>query len=98
MNTAMNVVVAHLSWLIAGVGIVLGGLTLAIFRRPPMALHLLLDFLLAAGLLRLSTDASWQVLAITATVVVVRRLVTVGLTHPAARHLYRRRLSSARGS
>lgn len=80
--------VAQISWAIGGAGVVLGALTLLVLRRPPLALHVLLDFLLAAGLLRLSVDASWQALAVTAIVIVVRRVVTLGLTHPAAHWVY----------
>lgn len=91
-------VAADISWAIAGAGVLLGALALIAFRRPPMALHVLLDFLLAAGLLRLSVDASWQALAITAAVILVRRVVTLGLTHPAADRLYPRRVSPSAGT
>ncbi|OBI84918.1 hypothetical protein [Mycobacterium sp. E740] len=73
---------ADLSWLIAAAGLVLGASTLVVFRRPPLALHVLLDLLLAAGLLRLSVDATWRSIAVTALVVVVRHLVTRGLALP----------------
>ncbi|MCV7278573.1 hypothetical protein H7J88_02790 [Mycolicibacterium flavescens] len=69
-----------LSWVIAAAGIALAALTLVVMRRPQLALHVLLDFLLAAGLLRLSADASWRSIAVTAIVVAVRHLVTRGLT------------------
>jgi membrane protein implicated in regulation of membrane protease activity len=72
-------VAADLSWLIAGAGIVLGAATLLVFRRPALALHVLLDLLLAAGLLRLSADMAWSVIAVTATVVILRRVVTRSL-------------------
>jgi len=70
---------AGLSWAIAGAGIVLGAATLLVFRRPALALHVMLDLLLAAGLLRLSADAAWSVVAVTAAVVLLRRLVTHSL-------------------
>lgn len=76
--TAMTVA-ADLSWLVAGAGIVLGTATLVVFRRPVLSLHVLLDLLLAAGLLRLSADAGWPVIAVTAAVVVLRRLLTFSL-------------------
>jgi hypothetical protein len=72
-------VAADLSWLIAGAGIALGAATLLVFRRPALALHVLLDLLLAAGLLRLSADAAWSVIAATAAVVVLRRVITRSL-------------------
>jgi hypothetical protein len=70
---------AGLSWVIAGAGIVLGGATLVVFRRPALALHVLLDLLLAAGLLRLSADATWSVIVVTAAVVLLRHLLTGSL-------------------
>lgn len=72
-------VATDLSWLIAGAGIVLSVATLLVFRRPALALHVLLDLLLAAGLLRLSTDLAWSVIAVTAAVVLLRRVVTRSL-------------------
>jgi hypothetical protein len=39
----------------------------------------LLDLLTAAGLLRLSATPSWSALAVTAVVVVLRRLTTAGI-------------------
>lgn len=71
-----------LSWVIAAAALVLAGLTLIVLRRPPLALHVLLDLLLAAGLLRLSVDASWRTIVVTGLVVVVRHLVTRGLALP----------------
>lgn len=68
--------VADLSWLIAGAGIVLGTACLVVFRRPALALHVLLDLLLAAGLVRLTSDAEWSVIAVTAAVVLLRHLLT----------------------
>lgn len=79
MNPAVVSLAADLSWLIAGAGIVLGAATLLVFRRPALALHVLLDLLLAAGLLRLSADAAWSVIAVTALVVVLRRVLTRSL-------------------
>ncbi len=88
---------ADLSWVIAGAAIVLALLTLLLLRRPSWALHVLLDLLLAAGLLRLSVDASWQSIAVTAVVIVVRHLVTRGLTLPAGAAL-RPRLARTPGT
>ncbi|SEH84217.1 hypothetical protein SAMN04489835_4776 [Mycolicibacterium rutilum] len=68
-----------LSWVIAAAGIVLAALTVVVLRRPQLALHVLLDLLLAAGLLRLSADASWRSIAVTAIVIAVRHLLTRGL-------------------
>ena len=47
--------------------------------RPLLAVKVLLDFLLAAGLLRLTGDPAWTTVATAAAVVALRRLVGVGL-------------------
>lgn len=73
---------ADLSWALAAAAIVMAGLTLIVLRRPRLALHVLLDLLLAAGLLRLSVDASWRTIAVTALVVVVRHVVMRSLAPP----------------
>jgi hypothetical protein len=53
---------------------------LACTRDARLALAVLLDLLLAAGLLRLGADPDWRALATAAVVVAVRRLVVgVGL-------------------
>lgn len=81
----MTTLAAHLSWLIAAAGIVLSAATLLVFRRPAVALHVLLDLLLAAGLLRLSADGAWSVIAVTAVVVLLRRVLTRSLLSGPAR-------------
>lgn len=48
-------------------------------RRPSVALSVLLDLLLAAGLLRLAGDPGWQTAATAAGIVVLRRLLGTGL-------------------
>ena len=67
------------SWLVVVAAIVLAGATLMVFHRPVLAMHVLLDLFLAAGLLRLSADASWATIAVTAGVVVLRHVVTRAL-------------------
>lgn len=52
---------------------------LVVTRRPVLGLGILLDFLLAAGLLRLSVAHSWTAIAAAAGVVAVRRLIVHGL-------------------
>ena len=56
-------------------GPVAAAVVLASRRAPFLALKVLLDFLLAAGLLRLTGRPGWPVLAGAAAVVVLRRLV-----------------------
>lgn len=75
----MTAVAAGLSWCIAGAGIVLSAATLVMFRRAALALHVLLDLLLAAGLLRLSADTDWPAIAVTAAVILLRRLLSGSL-------------------
>ena len=60
-------------------GLVAAAVVLLATRRPVFALTVLLDFLLAAGLLRLTGQPGWGALASAAAVVAVRRLVGVGL-------------------
>ncbi|MBJ7384026.1 MAG: hypothetical protein JHC55_06000 [Mycolicibacterium sp.] len=65
------------SWLLIAAAIVLAGWALAVFRRPVLAMHVLLDLLLAAGLLRLTANAYWTTIAVTTAVVVLRRVLTL---------------------
>ncbi|MGY1690234.1 hypothetical protein [Geodermatophilus sp. SYSU D01105] len=64
---------------VVAAALVCGVLALAVTRRPPLALTVFLDLLLAAGLLRLAGDPSWQALAVAAAVVALRRVVGAGL-------------------
>ncbi|MDP9435751.1 MAG: DUF1622 domain-containing protein [Actinomycetota bacterium] len=67
-------------------GLVSGAAVLARTRDLQQGLGVLLEFLLAAGLLRLSTTASWRAVVTAAVIVGIRTLVTrVGLRKPAAR-------------
>ncbi|WP_347057004.1 hypothetical protein ABC795_09880 [Blastococcus sp. HT6-30] len=65
--------------LVAGAALVSGLVTLAATRRPALALGVLLDMLVAAGLLRLVGAPSWQALATAAVVIGLRHLVGYGL-------------------
>lgn len=60
-------------------GIVVGGAVLATAHQLRPALRSTLDFWLAAGLLRLTGDPTWQVLAGAAGIIVVRQVVGAGL-------------------
>lgn len=84
------------SWLVAAVAIVVAGATLMVFGRPVLAMHVLLDLFLAAGLLRLSADASWATIAVTAGVVVLRQVATRALV--TANYTRRRSRSPARAT
>lgn len=59
--------------------LVCGALALLVTRKFAMALAVLLDLLLAAGLLRLALPPTPQRLLTAASLVVVRRLAGVGL-------------------
>lgn len=60
-------------------GLVTAAVVTAAARAPIEGLRILLDFLLAAGLLRLSSAEGWKVLAVAGLTVVVRQLVGRGL-------------------
>ncbi|MDP9466868.1 MAG: hypothetical protein M3P31_06515 [Actinomycetota bacterium] len=71
--------------LCAVLGLVCGAAVLARTRSLGQALPVLLEFLLAAGLLRLSHDATWRVLATAAVIVGLRKLVVAYGLRPAQR-------------
>ncbi len=75
----MNFVVVGASWCFALAGIMIGVAALAVFRHPLLALRVMLDLFIAAGLLRLSVDLSWAAIAGTVTTIAVRRVVTASL-------------------
>ena len=60
-------------------GLVLAGFALLTTRRLATALPILLDFLLAAGLVRLGATASWQAIASAAAIVLIRKLASLGI-------------------
>ena len=61
-------------------GLLSAAVVLAATRQLQQALATLLEFLLAAGLLRLSTNATWSALLTAALIISVRKLVVgVGL-------------------
>lgn len=62
-----------------------GLLVLARHRDVRQALAVLLDFLFAAGLLRLSDQATYRALATAAVIVAIRKLVMFGLRQGSAR-------------
>lgn len=69
-----------LAALVVGVAaLVAGAVVLVSTRRPTAALPVLLDLLLAAGLLRLAGDPSWGAISTTAALVLLRRLIGSGL-------------------
>ena len=79
MTDALELVSRLLAGGVAAAALVAGALTLAGTRRPALALHVFLDLLLAAGLLRLVGDPDWRTIMTAAAIVVLRRLIGVGL-------------------
>ena len=77
--TALTDVTGPLATAVAAAALAAGALTLAATGRPATALAVLLDLLLAAGLLRLVGDPGWQAIATAAAIVVTRRLIGAGL-------------------
>ena len=69
---------------VTAAGLVAGLLALAVTRRPGLALKVFLDFLLAAGLLRLTGDPGWPAVVAAAAIVALRRLIGAGLRAGAA--------------
>lgn len=72
-----------LALVVAAGGLVAATAAYAATRRPGVAMAVLLDLLLAAGLLRLSGEPTWQRLVTAAVIVTLRRVVTGSLHHGA---------------
>ncbi|MFP5347166.1 MAG: hypothetical protein ACLGIA_09070 [Actinomycetes bacterium] len=72
---ALSFVVQVAAGLVAAAALVSGALALVATRQPGVALAVLLDLLLAAGLLRLIALADWQAIIGAAAVVVIRKVV-----------------------
>jgi hypothetical protein len=70
---------ASAALLVVAAAVRAGALALVRTRSLRQALPVFLDMLAAAGLLRLATAPTWRVLAVTAIVIVLRRLVTAGI-------------------
>jgi hypothetical protein len=62
--------------------LVFAAATLAATRSMRSALPVLLDLLLAAGLLKLAVANSWQAIGSAALVVLIRKIAVAGLTRP----------------
>lgn len=75
----MTDLVAAAAWIVSGLGVILATAVVAVTRRLTIALPVLLDMLMAAGVLRLGADAAWSSIATAATVVVLRKVVVAGI-------------------
>jgi len=65
---------------VTGTAVLLATAVLVATRSVRVALPVLLDLLLAAGLLRLAIVDTWNAIAVAAAVVVIRKLAVAGLT------------------
>jgi hypothetical protein len=79
VSAAVQSVGATLALLVTAAALVAGLVALVATRRPAAALPVFLDLLVAAGLLRLVGQPSWQALATAAVILVLRRLIGLGL-------------------
>ncbi len=75
----MSALLTELTPVIAGFGVVLASAVLVRTRQLSAALPVLLDFLLAAGLLRLTAAAPWRAIIAVAVIVILRKVVTWSL-------------------
>ena len=75
----MSALLEQVALLLTAAGVVTGLLVTASTRRLSDGLPVLLDFLLAAGLLRLASLDSWVAIASVALVVVIRRMAASGI-------------------
>ncbi|SET10006.1 DUF1622 domain-containing protein [Geodermatophilus poikilotrophus] len=79
MTAVLQEVAGTLALLVTAAALLAGLVGLVATRRPAAALPVFLDLLVAAGLLRLVGEPSWQALATAASIVVLRRLIGFGL-------------------
>lgn len=75
----MDAVIEAAAMLITASGVVAFLGALATTRSIRCALPLLLDFLMAAGLIRLAGDLSWGSILVTVAIIVVRRVAAFGV-------------------
>ena len=68
-----------LAIVVAAAGIVIGFLALLVTRRLAVALPTTLELFMAAGLLRLSAEATWSALSTAGGIVLLRKLIVVGV-------------------
>ena len=79
MTAALEAAAGTLALAVTAAALLAGLVALATTRRPAAALPVFLDLLVAAGLLRLVGQPSWQALATAAAVILLRRLIGFGL-------------------
>ncbi|MGB2567324.1 hypothetical protein ACPFP2_02545 [Micromonospora citrea] len=72
----------HLATTVTGLALCCGALVLVTARSWRTALRVLLDLLVAAGLLRLTVGQGWSALASAGAVILLRQLLWAGLAGP----------------
>jgi len=75
----MNAAIEAAALLVTAAGVVAFLTACALTRTIRHALPLLLDFLMAAGLIRLAGDLSWNGILLTVAIVAVRKLAASGV-------------------
>ncbi len=70
--------------LVTAAGVVVFLTAYAATRRIRTALPLLLDFLMAAGLMRLAGDLSWSGILVTVAIIAVRKVAAYGVAEKSA--------------
>ena len=79
MTAAVQGFAQTLALLVTAAALFAGLVALVATRRPAAALPVLLDLLVAAGLLRLVGEPGWQALGTAAAIILLRRLIGLGL-------------------
>lgn len=79
MTVGWAELVGALVVVLTAAALVAAGAVLLTTHRPVVALAVLLDLLLAAGLLRLAVPPTWTSLASAAAIVGLRKLISAGL-------------------
>ena len=79
MTAALEAVAGTLALAVTAAALLAGLVALGTTRRPAAALPVFLDLLVAAGLLRLVGEPTWQALVTAAAIVLLRRLIGFGL-------------------
>lgn len=75
----MTEILTAASLLVTAAGILSALAVCAVSRGIGRALPVLLDFLTAAGLLRLAADVSWGSILVAAAVIAVRKVAAIGI-------------------
>lgn len=75
----ISTVASDAALVVAAAGLVVAAVALAMTRRAPLAVALLLDFFTAAALLRLAGPLTWPVIGVAALTIIVRQLASRGL-------------------